>query len=52
MKKKSNSKNKKIAVKEQELLTLDEKKELEKESVAKETSQLIELEKTTYRKSF
>jgi len=35
----------KIAVKEQELLTLDEKKELEKESVAKETLQLIELEK-------
>ena len=35
----------KIAVKEQELLTLDEKKELEKESVAKETLQLVELEK-------
>jgi exonuclease SbcC len=35
----------KIAVKEQEISTLDEKKELEKESIEKNTLQLIELEK-------
>ncbi len=35
----------KIAVKEQEISTLDEKKDLEKETIEKETLQLIEVEK-------
>ena len=44
-KEKIKNQEQKIAVKEQEISTLDEKKELEKESVAKETLQLVEFEK-------